>query len=94
MLTGDTLIADIDKLRLPEGAVAFWWLGQLGYVVKVGTVVLYLDAFLMPMGNRLVPPLLDASQVTNAHFVFGTHDHADHIDPVYGRTLREALAQP
>ena len=57
MLTGDTLIADIDKLKLREGAVAFWWLGQLGYVVKVGTVVLYLDAFLMPMGNRLVPPL-------------------------------------
>ncbi|MCE5257952.1 MAG: MBL fold metallo-hydrolase [Chloroflexi bacterium] len=80
--TGQALIDEVNNYVLAPGAVAFWWLGQLGYVVKVGGLLLYLDAFLMPRANRNVAPLLAPAEVTNADWVFGTHDHIDHIDPV------------
>ena len=82
MKTGKALIDDINNLSLPQGGVAFWWLGQLSYVVKVAGQVLYFDPFLAPMPRRLVPPLVAPEQVTHADWVFGSHDHGDHIDPV------------
>ena len=74
------LIDDINACSLPYGQCAFWWLGQLGFVVKLGPTVLYLDPFLSPHPDRLVPPLLDPAEINNADLVFGSHDHADHID--------------
>ncbi|MBC7315920.1 MAG: MBL fold metallo-hydrolase, partial [Chloroflexi bacterium] len=41
MKTGRALIAEVDETTLPPGAVAFWWLGQMGYIVKVADTVLY-----------------------------------------------------
>lgn len=80
--TGHALIEEINAIQLPPGVVVFWWLGQLGYALKVGEVVFYLDAFLMPMPERNVAPILAPEQVTNASWVLGSHDHSDHIDPV------------
>jgi L-ascorbate metabolism protein UlaG (beta-lactamase superfamily) len=76
------LIEEMNITRLERGAAAFWWLGQLGYAVKVGDLVLYFDPFLAPSTRRKVPPLLRPDEVTNASWVFGSHDHGDHIDPV------------
>jgi len=80
MLSGTKLIADVDSCQLKPGELALWWLGQLGFIVKLGNAVVYLDAYLTPKGSRLVPPLLQPEQATNAMFVCGTHDHSDHID--------------
>lgn len=80
MKTGQALIADIDRCTPAEGQCAFWWLGQQGFVVKLGETVCYLDAFLTPMESRQVPPLLSPRQATHADVVLGSHDHADHID--------------
>jgi len=80
--TGETLLADIDNMALPSGALGFWWIGQLSFVVKAGGNVFYFDPFLAPYDGRQVPSLLDAAAVTNAGWVFGSHDHADHIDHV------------
>ncbi|MHB1354807.1 MAG: MBL fold metallo-hydrolase [Anaerolineae bacterium] len=90
--TGLALIKEINDVQLPSGAVAFWWLGQLGYALKVGGFVFYLDAFLMPLAGRTVAPVLAPEQVTNADWVLGSHDHADHIDPVAFPGI--ALASP
>lgn len=65
---------------VPEGKVAFWWLGQMGYALKFGRTVVYIDAFLSAHADRQVPPLLEVSDVVNADLVLGTHDHGDHID--------------
>jgi len=81
MLTHQELTHDIETTRLEPGSVAFWWLGQLSYVVKVGDLVLYFDPFLAPLPQRNIPPLLAPSEITHADWVFGSHDHADHIDP-------------
>ena len=80
MLSGLNLIKEIDKGDLKKDQMAFWWLGQLGYVVKLGKLVIYIDAFLSEMPERNIPPLLKPEEITNADFVVGSHDHIDHID--------------
>ncbi|MFH0910456.1 MAG: MBL fold metallo-hydrolase [Planctomycetota bacterium] len=77
---GLALIEEIDGRRVEPGELCFWWLGQQGYVVKTARRILYFDPFLSPHPRRRVPPLLRPEEVTNADFVFGTHDHRDHID--------------
>ena len=80
MKMGRELVAEIEACEVGVGQCAFWWLGQHGFVVKLGRTVLYIDAFLMPMKARNVAPLLKPEEVTNASAVLGTHDHVDHID--------------
>ncbi len=80
MLTGTDLIADINACQPGRGRMALWWLGQHSYVVKIANTVLYIDVFFTAMPDRLVPPLIPAELATNADFICGTHDHADHID--------------
>lgn len=80
MKTGKTLIDDIDSYDVSAGQCALWWLGQHGFVVKLGKAVCYLDPYLTPNPLRQVAPLLEAEQITNATLVLGSHDHDDHID--------------
>ena len=35
MQTGAALISDIDSCNLQEGEIAFWWMGEFGYIVKI-----------------------------------------------------------
>ena len=91
--TDAALLQEIDDLGLEPGSVAFWWLGQLGYVVKIRDTVFYFDPFLAPSPHRTVPPLLDPTQITHADWVFGTHDHGDHIDPYATPRIADASPQ-
>lgn len=80
MRRGIELIEEVDSCVLETGKVAFWWLGQMGYVVKLGKVVIYLDAFLSECPGRNFSSLVKPEDVINADFIFGSHDHIDHID--------------
>ncbi|MEI6168011.1 MAG: MBL fold metallo-hydrolase [bacterium] len=80
MIKYKSLIRDIDRCRVRHGHLAFWWLGQHSFVVKTCEAVMYLDPFLALHPKRRVPPLLKPGKVTHADFIFGSHDHADHID--------------
>lgn len=80
MSNGIRLINDINKYILKDKDMAFWWIGQLGYVLKMGKTVLYIDAFLSEFPGRIIPTLLQPEEITNADFIIGTHDHDDHID--------------
>lgn len=80
MLCHDTLIADVKACAVNEMECAFWWLGQQGFILKMGTKIIYLDPFLSGLPDRLIPPLLDPAEMTNADLIFGSHDHVDHID--------------
>ncbi len=77
----DELLADINSTETVDGKAAYWWLGQLSFVVKVGDVVIYLDPYLAENPARQTGPLLTPSAVTNATICTGSHDHGDHIDP-------------
>lgn len=80
MKTHLDLINDINSTVLKDNEIAFWWLGQIGYAIKLGEKVMYIDAYLFNHPKRNIPPLLLDSEVTNADFIIGTHDHSDHID--------------
>jgi L-ascorbate metabolism protein UlaG (beta-lactamase superfamily) len=91
MLTGQPLIDEVNATVLAPSECAFWWMGQLSYILKLGDKVLYLDAFLSPSKARNTPPLLKPEEVTNAAVIAGTHDHGDHIDrPVWPALARSS----
>jgi L-ascorbate metabolism protein UlaG (beta-lactamase superfamily) len=93
MLMNEELIRDIDHLALAPEAAAFWWIGQMSYVVKIGGTVFYFDPYLAPRETRQVPPMLLPGEVTNADWVFGSHDHSDHIDPTAIPGIAQASPQ-
>ena len=74
------LIEDINACEVPFGQVAFWWIGQHSFVVKLGKNILYFDPFLTDLSGRKISPQLSAEEITNATLIFGSHDHADHMD--------------
>jgi L-ascorbate metabolism protein UlaG (beta-lactamase superfamily) len=92
MPTGQALIDQINQTSVPAGQCAFWWLGQHGFVLKFPSAIVYLDAFLSNVEGRKIPPLLNASQITNADLILGTHDHVDHIDRAAWPALAKSSA--
>lgn len=91
--SGQALIADIDRADPGTGNLCFWWMGQLSYIVKAGGRVLYFDPYLTPGHARLIPPMLAPEEIEHADLVFGSHDHADHIDPMAIQGIADASQQ-
>lgn len=87
---GKTLVKEVNDCQLLPNQCAFWWIGQIGYIVKLGSKVMYLDPFLSNMEGRRVPPLLTPEEITNADYIFGSHDHIDHIDRACWKQLSES----
>lgn len=86
---GKDLIAQMNDLRVPAGALAMWGLGQMGIALKAGDDVIYIDPYLTgPMktptstefGVREFPPPVLPEEITNAAFVLCSHEHGDHTD--------------
>jgi len=90
MRTGKALIDEIDATELGDGELAFWWLGQHGFVLKMGGAVVYLDPYLSENPSRTVRPLVAPEQVAHADLITGSHDHSDHIDRPVWPVLAEA----
>ena len=80
MLMGNELIANVDATKVKPGKVAFWWLGQHSFILKMGRHIIYVDPYLTAAPARLVPPLVTPTQMAHTNLVLGTHDHGDHID--------------
>jgi L-ascorbate 6-phosphate lactonase len=80
MQTGKKLIDTISAAKVEKGHMAFWWIGQLGYIYKLAGRVVYIDAYLQDGKDRARPPVFSPEEAANADIVMGTHDHGDHID--------------
>jgi L-ascorbate 6-phosphate lactonase len=78
---GEALVEEVRAAQPEPGRGYFWWLGQHSFILKLGTITLYIDPYLAPDEARQTPPLLAPEQVTNADLVLCTHDHGDHMDP-------------
>lgn len=63
------------------------WLGQAGYLLEVGGVVICIDPYLSDIVNevekmpRMTAPLLKPEEL-DCDLFLSTHDHLDHLDPV------------
>jgi L-ascorbate metabolism protein UlaG (beta-lactamase superfamily) len=96
---GETLLADVQRRRIPEKALGLWWLGQASFIVRGADVTVYVDPYLNPSPRRIVPPPFRPEHVTNADVVLCTHDHGDHIDPtalpgIAGASPRATIVVP
>lgn len=80
MKTGKELITNINNTIINKASVGFWWIGQMGYAIKLGDKIIYIDAYLRENPRRTIPPLFKPQDVNNADIIMGTHDHSDHID--------------
>jgi L-ascorbate metabolism protein UlaG (beta-lactamase superfamily) len=92
-VAGDELIRAIASQQIPLDAVGVWFLNQFGYVFKgANGVTVYVDPYLSDALEeatrgrtdehvRTFLPPIQGWQVTNADYVFTTHNHLDHLDP-------------
>ena len=87
-----TLLDELRTFQPEKGGMAFWWLGQMGFAIKVAGRLLLVDAFLSDHQGRVIPPALDADEPELADFVLGTHDHTDHIDRAAWRRMARVSA--
>jgi L-ascorbate metabolism protein UlaG (beta-lactamase superfamily) len=72
--------AALRALDLAPGTIALWWLGQAGFAVRVGGLVLLLDPFLSPMAERVSAPAFDPEDAVGVDVVACSHEHYDHLD--------------
>ena len=79
-MQGTELLNSINDYEVKKEQLVFWWLGQLGYVIRMAGCVIYADPFLSELEGRLFAPPFKAEDVRNADIVLGSHDHVDHID--------------
>lgn len=81
----EALLNDIARTETRAGRAAFWWLGQLTFVVKAGGTVFYLDPWFADWDSRQTRAILKADMAHSARFALITHGHGDHLCP---ETLR------
>lgn len=80
MTEGEALLRDIAAFVPARGRCGLWWLGQMGFALRIGGALLYLDPYLSESPKRKVAPLLAPRDLAGADLVLGSHDHGDHID--------------
>ena len=86
-LSGDALLRQIRQTRLPDNALAFWYLGQMGILVKYRDELAAFDVLLSDLrradgsvGATNYQPPFEAGALRGLTVFFGSHDHADHIN--------------
>src|SRR5438128_11327700 len=72
--------AALRALDLAPGTIALWWLGQAGFAVRAGGLVLLLDPFLARMAERVSEPAFDPDDAIGVDVVMCSHEHYDHLD--------------
>lgn len=76
----ETPTAALRALDLAPGTIALWWLGQAGFAVRAGGLVILLDPFLAPMAERVSAPAFDPEDAVGVDLVTCSHEHYDHLD--------------
>ncbi len=100
VLQGQALLNDIEAASPQPGEVCIWWLAGSGYAIKTASALFYIDLYLsesLSRNNeeseikhiRMTAAPLRGEEVTNAQWVFATHEHGDHYD---GETLQAVFA--
>lgn len=93
MKTGRALMDEVLSSSPPRGGLDFWWLGQLGYIIRLGGVTLLIDGYFDVNAKRLHPPLVLPEALQGVDYVLGTHDHSDHIDHEAWKTIARHVPQ-
>jgi len=80
-----------DEIRAHHSGIALWWVGNAGWLVKSGDLLLGIDLDL-DSSERAVPPPISAEELAGEIDVaFATHHHGDHFDAT---ALAKIAAKP
>jgi L-ascorbate metabolism protein UlaG (beta-lactamase superfamily) len=96
-----TLAEDISAFN---GVLAFWWLGQAGFVFRWHEKIFLIDPYLsdyleqkyagrQPSHRRMTEQPLNIADLPRVDFLFITHRHGDHLDPITIRRVQELFSQ-
>jgi L-ascorbate metabolism protein UlaG (beta-lactamase superfamily) len=91
LAAGSPLIDTINHARYGADDVALWWLGQAGFALRFGDVLLLIDPYLSDSlaekyrdaelkHLRMMPPPVDPAAIRGCDWFFCTHGHTDHMD--------------
>jgi L-ascorbate metabolism protein UlaG (beta-lactamase superfamily) len=81
----------IDQVRAHRSGIALWWVGNAGWLVKAGDLLVGIDLDLDSQ-ERVEPPPVSAEQLAGEIDVaFATHHHGDHFNAL---TLSKIAARP
>lgn len=87
------LAKEILESLVTKGEIAWWWLGQSGFVYKTENAVFVIDPYLsdhleritrgshVNQHNRMTPIPITPEQLVGVDYICCTHDHLDHYDP-------------
>lgn len=85
------------ELYSPEGPDGIWWLGNAGFVVRLGTTYVFIDPAVTEISHPGVEILhgfpLPVSDVEKADHVLYSHAHTDHMDPGFFPKLVELKSE-
>ncbi|WP_026653884.1 MBL fold metallo-hydrolase [Butyrivibrio proteoclasticus] len=73
-------LEEIQNTTTPQGTAALWWLGQMGFIIKMGQTVIAVDYFASDDIERLARAPIPAKEMEGIDAYLGTHNHLDHID--------------
>jgi L-ascorbate metabolism protein UlaG (beta-lactamase superfamily) len=83
---GDALLREMTETSPVSGSAFFWFLGQLGFAIKLKGLVFYIDVLLNDLadagGNtkrRYAPPF-EPWAVQPVDYFLCTHEHDDHLN--------------
>ncbi|MEA3208853.1 MAG: hypothetical protein QOE70_1910 [Chthoniobacter sp.] len=100
LLQDEAFLADVEQ-PLPEDELRLWWLGQSGFLVRIGGRRLLLDPYLsdaltekyagtdqphVRMTERVIAP----ERLAAIDVVTSSHNHTDHLDAATLLALRRA----
>lgn len=97
---GRALLDELSGTFFSEQITALWYLGQSGFGLKTGSLLVFFDPVLADIQNENgttrryypAPFLPEEAARTGVSYVFCTHDHLDHLQPE--TILPMASAQP
>jgi L-ascorbate metabolism protein UlaG (beta-lactamase superfamily) len=90
-------------LQTAAGQVAIWWLGQAGFALRYGRRACLIDPYLSDSlakkykghtfpHKRMMPVHVAPNSLKKIDWIFCTHRHTDHMDPVTLTSLFQSSA--
>ena len=81
----------IDEIRSQHSGIALWWVGNAGWLVKSGDLLVGIDLDLDSSERALPAPVTGEELAGEIDVAFATHHHGDHFDAT---TLAKIAAKP
>lgn len=81
----------IDEIKAHRSGIALWWVGNAGWLVKAGDLLVGIDLDLESEERTQPPPVSSEEIADEIDVAFATHHHGDHFN---APTLAKIAARP